>query len=96
MVRWFSVSMESPPGRFSTGRWLRLLWLLDTGLSCLISLVSGMIDILRSLTALSPGFGKSDKYTDPSHYTHELHCLVLRKLLDHLQLKDITLVCQDW
>ena len=43
-----------------------------------------------------PGFGKSDKYTDPSHYTHELHCMVLRKLLDHLQLKDITLVCQDW
>jgi len=42
------------------------------------------------------GFGKSDKYTDPSHYTHELHCMVLRKLLDHLQLKEITLVCQDW
>ena len=96
MVRWFFVSMESQPGRFSTGRWSRLLWLLDTGSSYLISLVSGMLDKRRTLTALCPGFGKSDKYTDPSHYTHELHCLVLRKLLDHLQLKDITLVCQDW
>ena len=96
MVRWFFVSMESLPGRFSTGRWSRLLWLLDTGSSYLISLVSGMLDVLRALPALCPGFGKSDKYTDPSHYTHELHCLVLRKLLDHLQLKDITLVCQDW
>lgn len=42
------------------------------------------------------GFGKSDKYTDPSLYTHELHCLVLRKLLDHLRLTEVTLVCQDW
>ena len=96
MVRWFFVSMESLLGRFSTGRWSRLLWLLETGSSYLISLVSGMLDKRRTLTALCPGFGKSDKYTDPSHYTHELHCLVLRKLLDHLQLKDITLVCQDW
>lgn len=42
------------------------------------------------------GFGKSDKYTDPSLYTHELHCLVLRNLLDHLRLTEVTLVCQDW
>ena len=42
------------------------------------------------------GFGKSDKYTSPENYTHELHCLVLRKLLDHLSVRDVTLVCQDW
>jgi len=42
------------------------------------------------------GFGKSDKYTNPDNYTHELHCFTLRKLLDHLELKDLTLVCQDW
>jgi haloalkane dehalogenase len=55
------------------------------------------VSVARRVTRPSgPGFGKSDKYTDPSHYTHELHCMVLRKLLDHLQLKEITLVCQDW
>ena len=42
------------------------------------------------------GFGKSDKYTNPDNYNHEMHCMVLRKLLDHLDVKDITLVCQDW
>jgi len=42
------------------------------------------------------GFGKSDKYTNPDNYTHELHCFTLRKLLDHLDVKDLTLVCQDW
>ena len=33
------------------------------------------------------GFGKSDKYTNPDNYSHELHCMVLRKLLDHLDVK---------
>jgi len=42
------------------------------------------------------GFGKSDKYTNPDNYNHEMHCMTLRKLLDHLDVKDITLVCQDW
>ncbi|KAK8392796.1 hypothetical protein O3P69_014913 [Scylla paramamosain] len=42
------------------------------------------------------GFGKSDKFTCPESYSHELHCMTLRLLLDHLRLRDITLVCQDW
>lgn len=42
------------------------------------------------------GFGKSDKYTSPENYTHELHCLVVRQLLDHLKVSGVTLVCQDW
>ena len=50
----------------------------------------------RKLTFAVVGFGKSDKYTSPENYTHELHCLVLRKLLDHLALKEVSLVCQDW
>ena len=52
--------------------------------------------LLHIIWSFTQGFGKSDKYTDPSHYTHELHCMMLRKLLDHLQLRQITLVCQDW
>lgn len=42
------------------------------------------------------GFGMSDKYTAQENYTHELHTSVLRKLMDHLRLDGITLVCQDW
>lgn len=42
------------------------------------------------------GFGKSDKYTEPDNYSHELHCFVLRKLIDHLDVTNLTLVCQDW
>lgn len=42
------------------------------------------------------GFGKSDKYTSMENYTHEMHTSCLRMLIDHLKLKDITLVCQDW
>lgn len=42
------------------------------------------------------GFGKSDKFTFPESYSHDLHCMTLRLLLDHLRLRDITLVCQDW
>jgi len=42
------------------------------------------------------GFGKSDKYTHPERYTHDLHTLTLRLLLDHLKVTNVTLVCQDW
>jgi len=42
------------------------------------------------------GFGKSDKYTNPDNYNHEMHCFVLRKLVDHLNISSMTLVCQDW
>ncbi|XP_023324269.1 uncharacterized protein LOC111698219 isoform X2 [Eurytemora carolleeae] len=42
------------------------------------------------------GFGKSDKYSSPRNYTHEMHTMVLRFLIDHLELQEISLVCQDW
>ncbi|KAK3870837.1 hypothetical protein Pcinc_023974 [Petrolisthes cinctipes] len=42
------------------------------------------------------GFGKSDKYTDMEQYTHEMHKMTLRLLLNHLKVGDVTLVCQDW
>jgi haloalkane dehalogenase len=43
------------------------------------------------------GFGRSDKYTSPDNYTHELHTSSVRMLLDHLNLHtNLTLVCQDW
>jgi haloalkane dehalogenase len=43
------------------------------------------------------GLGRSDKLTERSDYTYARHVEWLRSLLfDHLDLRDITLVCQDW
>ena len=42
------------------------------------------------------GFGRSDKPTDIHWYTISRHTEILTSLVNALDLKDITLVCQDW
>ena len=42
------------------------------------------------------GFGKSDKVTDDAWYVIERHCEALRFVIETLDLRRITLVCQDW
>lgn len=42
------------------------------------------------------GFGKSDKPIHEETYTFEFHRNFLIKLIERLDLKNITLVCQDW
>jgi haloalkane dehalogenase len=43
------------------------------------------------------GFGRSDKPTPRTEYTYARHVEWMRTLLfDHLELDEITLVCQDW
>lgn len=42
------------------------------------------------------GFGRSDKPTDIHWYTIARHTEILTTLITHLDLNDITLVCQDW
>ena len=42
------------------------------------------------------GFGKSDKPTQRSDYTYQRHLDWIRQIIIQLNLKDITLVCQDW
>jgi haloalkane dehalogenase len=42
------------------------------------------------------GFGRSDKPTDPSWYTYDRHTELIASLLDHLDLRDVTLVMHDW
>jgi len=42
------------------------------------------------------GFGKSDKPTDIHWYTIARHTEILTSLLTQLDLRQITLVCQDW
>lgn len=42
------------------------------------------------------GFGKSDKPSKVKEYSFQTHLDWLQSLIDHLDLNDITLVCQDW
>lgn len=42
------------------------------------------------------GFGRSDKPTDPDWYSIARHTEVLSTLVRALDLRDVTLVCQDW
>ena len=43
------------------------------------------------------GFGRSDKPTEMQDYTYARHVEWMRTLLfDRLDLRDVTLVCQDW
>lgn len=51
---------------------------------------------LRAIAIDQIGFGRSDKLTFAPHYTFERHIEWLRELVVKLDLRDITLVCQDW
>jgi haloalkane dehalogenase len=42
------------------------------------------------------GFGRSDKPVDESVYTFSFHRELLRRFIERLDLRNITLVCQDW
>jgi pimeloyl-ACP methyl ester carboxylesterase len=42
------------------------------------------------------GFGRSDKPVDEAVYTFDFHRSSLIALIEHLNLGNITLVCQDW
>jgi haloalkane dehalogenase len=42
------------------------------------------------------GFGRSDKPTDIGWYTYDRHTEHISHLLDHLDLRDVTLVVHDW
>jgi len=60
-----------------------------------------MIPPLRDagLRVIAPdliGFGKSDKPARKSDYSYAIHVAWMREFIDTLDLKDITLFCQDW
>ena len=42
------------------------------------------------------GFGRSDKPTDRGWYSYDRHCNAVVQLIEHLDLRDITIVVQDW
>ena len=42
------------------------------------------------------GFGKSDKFSDPLDYTFEMHRRTIAAFIEQLDLREITMVVQDW
>ncbi|MFY0654873.1 MAG: haloalkane dehalogenase [Cyclobacteriaceae bacterium] len=59
-----------------------------------------MIPILsKDFRVLAPdliGFGKSDKFVDKNAYSYQKHIDWLTVFIETLDLKNITLFCQDW
>jgi haloalkane dehalogenase len=51
---------------------------------------------LRAVAPDLVGFGKSDKPTRIEDYTYQRHVDWLLEWIEHLDLRRITLVCQDW
>ncbi len=51
---------------------------------------------LRAVAPDHVGFGRSDKLTRPAHYSFEGHVDRLEAFVERLDLREITLVCQDW
>lgn len=50
----------------------------------------------RCIAADHIGFGRSDKVTDESWYSIRRHVAAHRALIQALDLRDVTLFCQDW
>ena len=42
------------------------------------------------------GFGRSDKPIEDAQYTFDFHRTMLLQFIEHLDLRNIRLVCQDW
>lgn len=42
------------------------------------------------------GFGKSDKFTERGDYSYKMHRDAVVGFIEALDLRDVTLVCQDW
>ncbi|HEY5873279.1 MAG TPA: haloalkane dehalogenase [Gaiellaceae bacterium] len=55
--------------------------------------------IARVARAVAPdyfGFGRSDKPTRMEDYSYDFHCASIERFADELDLRDITVVVQDW
>lgn len=52
--------------------------------------------VLRTVAPDLIGFGRSDKPAHRDDYTYQRHVDWIQALIDHMNLVDITLVCQDW
>ncbi len=77
------------------------VWLCLHGQPTWSYLYRKMIPVISSAghRAVAPdffGFGRSDKPADDATYTFEFHRNALLRFVERLDLRNITLVCQDW
>jgi len=59
-------------------------------------MIPSLTEVGRTVVPDLVGFGRSDKPTDRAWYTYDRHCESVRQLVESLDLRDITLVVQDW
>jgi len=50
----------------------------------------------RAIAMDFAGFGRSDKFTDIGDYSYQMHVDTLASFVDQLDLRNLTLVMQDW
>jgi haloalkane dehalogenase len=59
-------------------------------------LIPPLADVARCVAPDYFGFGRSDKPTERGWYSYERHVVSIARLAEHLDLRRITLVVQDW
>ena len=59
-------------------------------------IIAALRDRYRVVAPDLVGFGRSDKLPDQADYTYERHVGWMRGWLEAVDLRDITLFCQDW
>ncbi len=59
-------------------------------------MIPGLSDVGRVIAPDLIGFGRSDKLPTMDDYTFKLHYEALETFIEELDLRRITLVCQDW
>jgi haloalkane dehalogenase len=58
--------------------------------------IAALVDRFRVVAPDLIGFGRSDKLPDEADYSYERHVGWTREWLERLDLREITLFCQDW
>jgi haloalkane dehalogenase len=59
-------------------------------------LIPGLTTAARVVAPDYFGFGRSDKPADVEWYTFDRHCASIRRLVEELDLRRVTVVVQDW
>ncbi|MGH2753732.1 MAG: haloalkane dehalogenase [Actinomycetota bacterium] len=59
-------------------------------------MIPTLSEVARVIAPDFIGFGRSDKVTEVEWYSYDKHLLSLTQLIESLDLRDITLVVQDW
>lgn len=95
-IHWIDV-----PGEPATGATPRRCFLCLHGEPTWAYLYRKMLPVFsraghRAVAPDLPGFGRSDKPVDERVYTFDFHRRLLLAFIERLDLRHITLVCQDW